>query len=173
MNELILAVVDFLRSKDGLSLPASECDEQPDGQPPPNAGQVYYAVHEGNWRNNHDEHLDEYMGVNVTITVKAGFSPKDRQNIAILRDLRARRANLRRAIHNNYVLMNLANSKLTQALGPDNGFVEPLRFRDGGKPEPRGPEWFFAEGKNHVEAGVSATLRFENARRVQTNESMV
>lgn len=173
MNELILAVVDFLRSKDGLSLSASECDEQPDGQPPPNAGQVYYAVHEGGWRNNQDEHIDEMCAVNVTITLRAGFAPQDRTGLALLRDIRNRRASLRAKIHNSYKILELANDKLTANYGANNGFIEPLRFRDAGKPEPKGPEWFFAEHKATPTTGYAVTLRFENARRVQTNESMV
>ncbi|WP_020474923.1 hypothetical protein [Zavarzinella formosa] len=169
MNELILATVEHLRSAAGLSLSADVCDEQPDGQPPPNAGQVYYAVHEGAWTNTADESLDEYCGVCVTITLRAGYAPRDRIALALLRDLRARRAAVRAAIHDNYDLMNLANTKLGPAV---NGFVEPLRFRDAGRPQTKGPDWFYAEAAGHPVAGVTVTLVFEKARRVQTLESM-
>ncbi len=175
MNELILATVEHLRSAAGLSLSAATCDEQPDGQPPPNAGQVYYAVHEGSWTNDADESLDEMCGVLVTITLRAGFSPKDRAGLALLRDLRTRRAALRVAVHDNYVLMNLANTKLNDAFGHTvNGFVEPLRFRNAGRPTKQGPDWFNAEAhpNGSTITGVSCTLVFERARRVQTLESM-
>jgi len=175
MNELILATVDQLRSVSGLALDAKSCDEQPDGQPPPNAGQIYVAVHEGSWTNTQDECLDEYCGVNVTVTLKAGFVPKDRTALKLLQRLRLIRAQIRAAIHNNYTLMNTANLKLTAAFGhATNGFVEPLRFRNAGKPEPKGPDWFFAEADVKITptSGIACTLVFERARRVQTNESM-
>lgn len=175
MNELILATIEHLRSPLGLSLSASDCDEQPDGFPPPNAGQIYYAVDEYGWTNTADESLDEYCGVSVTITLRAGFAPKDRHAMALRRDLRRRRADVRRVIHNNYDLMNLANRKLEEHFKhPVNGFVEPLRFRSAGKPEIRGPEWFSAEANPNASAicGVSCTLLFERARRVQVIDEM-
>jgi len=175
MNELIIATVEHLRGIAGLSLDAKTCDEQPDGQPPPNAGQIYVSVHEGSWTNTQDECLDEYCGVNVTVTLRAGFTPQDRKALTLNRRLRVIRAQIRAAVHNNYTLMNLANTKLVSDFGhADNGFIEPLRFRNAGKIDVKGPDWFWADAdtKGTPASGVACTLVFERARRVQTNESM-
>lgn len=173
MNELILATVEHLRT--ALTLDAKVCDEQPDGQPPPNAGQVYYAVHQGGWTNAADEYLDELCGVLVTITLRAGYVPKDRTSLTLFRAIRPMCSLVRQHVHDNYALMNLANTKLNAAFGHTvNGFVEPLRFRSVSPPAVRGPDWFSAEAQpnGHTITGVSCTLVFERARRVQTLESM-
>jgi len=48
--------------------------------------------------------------------------------------------------------------------------VQPLFFRDGGRPTPRGADWFSAT--KDAKAGISQTLTFGDALREQTIESM-
>lgn len=165
MNELIAAVIETLRSKTGLALSAAQCDEQPDGQPPPSAGQLYYAVHENSWTNNDTENIDEYFGVSVTITMRAGYVPKDRHAMALYREMRTKREELSRfMLEQRYVVMNLANTKIGENA---NGFVEPLRFVSGGIIEEKGPDWFSATSSTSTAAGVACTLVFNNARLVR------
>lgn len=165
MNELIQAVVETLRSPTGLSLAANQCDEQPDGQPPPMSGQIYYAVHEGKWSSTDAENIDERYGVHITITLRAGTAPKDRHAMAIYRDLRTRRKELHDLMMTHrYVIMNLANQKLGNSV---NGFVEPLRFIAPTPIEQKGPDWFSSSSSTPSIAGVACTLVFEDARLVQ------
>jgi hypothetical protein len=49
-----------------------------------------------------------------------------------------------------------------------DGFIEPLRFEGGAPPVRRGPWWFSAEGDDDPPAGLSQTLVFGRARRIQT-----
>jgi hypothetical protein len=181
LDALLLATVDYLRSPSGLGLSSDQCDEQPDGQPPPVAGQVYYAVHEGEWTNNDDLALDEHFGLEITITLRSGVVPRDRTAIGILRDLRRRAAALRAKVHMAYGILDLAGGSYGGGVwtggrgyslaATDNGFVEPLVFLNAGRPSPRGPDWFGAEGAADPPTGVSRTLAFGRARRVQTIES--
>jgi len=171
MNAIILGSVDFLRSSNGLNLDTKECDEQPDGQPPPMAGQRYFAISEGDWSNSATESLDETYGVEVTITLRAGVVPVDRINVALKQQLRIVAAQVRAKIHMNYNLMAAANAKLNASV--ENVFVEPLRFRSAGKIQIREADWFWAHVTDDTKApsGVSITLVFGGARRVQTIES--
>lgn len=170
MNSLILGVVDFLRAPStGLGLDDKSCDEQPDGQPPPMAGEWYVAVTEGSWTNDATECLDESYGVEITITRRTTFSPSDRVNVAVKRELRRKAAEIRAAIHGREEPRIAANTRLDANV--ENVFVEPLRFRSAGKIEPKGPDWFWAEGMTNPPTGVAITLIFGGARRVQTIES--
>jgi hypothetical protein len=169
MNAAILGTVNFLRDPTILGLGKEVCDEQPDGQPPPTAGQIYYAVCEGSWTNNRTEYLDEEYGVEITITKRSSHIPSDRVNIEIKRELRNKAAELRAKIHGSDLWMMAANTLLNEAT--ENIFVEPLRFRSAEKIVPRGPDWFFSEGDNRPASGVSITLIFGQARRIQSIES--
>ncbi len=171
MNAIIAGVVKHLRSKSGLGLDDRMCDEQLDGQPPPNAGQLYYGVHSGSWNGSSQESgetLDEYYGVNVTITLRIGNVPTDRRGVVAIRDLRKKAAECRAMLHMSYATINYANAheEITSA---NNGFIEPLVFQNALNEQFRGPDWFWAEGMDNAEAnvGVSITLSFGNARRVQ------
>jgi hypothetical protein len=168
VNELILGTVDFLRDTTvGLSLGAEACDEQPDGQPPPWDGETYYAVCEGEWTNDADEYLGEYMGLEITITLRAGYAPVDRLNVELKRRLRTLAAQLRAKLHSSENHMVKVNARLA---GTEQQFVEPIRFRGFGKITPRGPDWFWAEADAETQdapSGLSITGTFARARRVQ------
>jgi hypothetical protein len=168
MNALTLGVVDFLRDPTvGMSLSADETDEQILGQPPPTAGEWFHGVHGLGFTNDATETLDELYRFIVVVTVRSGFSPVDRDNVAVLRDLRTRAEQIRAKIHSSYDLMQLVNTRVGTSA---NGFVEPPRFESATPPEVRGPEWFWGEGTEDPPTGISITLTFGRARRVQRIE---
>lgn len=166
---LITATVAFLRER--LGLDADTCAESDEGKPLPMSGEVFYGVHDGPWTADNFECLREYFGVSVTVTVRAGQVPFDRTGPELLSKAKAgitdRCLEVRAAMHSNYAdVMNKANVALGTLV---NGFVEPLRFLDGGRRARRGPDWFAATGQKA--AGYSQTLTFGKAMRVQTIES--
>lgn len=173
-NAIILGTVDFLRDPtNGLGLTASECDEQPDGQPPPSMGQLYYAVSEGEWTCDTTEYLGESYGIEVTITVRAGVAPADRYGVMLKRTLRDLAAKVRAAIHGNDLLRLAANKHIENDSVTVNGFVEPLRFKSAARIQVRGQDWFWAEGYegSSPPSGLSITLTFGQAIRDQGIDS--
>lgn len=171
MEALLLAVRDRLRTE--CDYADAQCDVQPDGRVPPPAGQVYVSVHPAGFRNTaeYDLGLDEAYDVTVTLTMRAGWLPRDRvgtqQTARPSAGLYARAAAIRAALHMAYAVTAAAN----EAIGDDeNGFVEPLRFSSCSAPQEKGPEWFGAEGDATPAAGYAVELRFVGARRVQVIE---
>lgn len=170
MDCLILQTIAHLKTQ--LALDATNCGEMIDGRPPPFAGQFFYSVDESQWENASDLSLDERLGVAITITLRADATPADRMTTP-LQELRRRARQVRVAVHMNYDLLNLVNAAInTEAGQTENGLVEPLKFMDGGRPMIRGPDWFWAEGEDQAITGISRTLIFRDALRVQTIESM-
>jgi hypothetical protein len=175
---LLLAVRDYLRQQ--MQLTDAECDILYDGQPPPDCGERFIAVHAGEWRGGDVEARDDTFGVNVTVTRRTSYAPADRvvspltgPDFLALDKTLDQVASL---LHKDpaaagsgtaYPVLALANATIGSAA---NGFVEPLTFRDGGRPEPKGSDWFSAEPGQGV-CGISQTLSFSGARRIQTNES--
>jgi hypothetical protein len=168
LDALITATVNQLRT--ALSLDETTCDEAAgdDGRPPNFAGQVFYGVHEGEWSNDSDLSLDERLGVHVTITLRTALDPLDRLKLA-RSELRQRADAVRKTLHMSYTVLNAVNVILGNTV---NGLVEPLVFVDGGKNVVRGPDWFGSDDINDGPTGLSRTLRFARALRVQTLESM-
>ncbi len=112
---------------------------RPNGQPPPDCGDIYIAVHEGRSTSDMDNALNEYFSFSVTLTMRLTNVPFDR----IGKDLEAkmvqkasgfnRRAEqLRAFLHMNWGLLGPANTYLVQ-MNPDAefvyGFCEPPRYR--------------------------------------------
>jgi hypothetical protein len=172
MEALLRGGAAFLQSADGLSLGTDQCDEQPDGQPPPTAKYPYYAVHEGDWSNDQTEYLNETYGFEVTITIRAGVAPVDRYAVVLKRELWQLAAQLRAKIHGNDLLRIKANTFIDGQGVTVNGFVEPLRFRSAGKVQPRDQAWFWADDYkgNSPPSGLSITLVFGGAVRAQMIE---
>lgn len=175
---LALAVRDRIRAALGLTQDAVEV--MLDGMPPPWCGEQFIAVHPGEWfGQSDDDDLDERVGISVTVTRRSPYAPQDEQGVEVWsRAQDGLDVTLRKvvaAVHKSYAVMNAANALLptstTAGVGPD-GYVEPLLFLGGGRPEPKGPEWFSAEGYDGpgrtANAGVAQTLTFGGARRVQT-----
>lgn len=167
---LLLATRNHLRSS--MSLPASECDVTEGGMPTPSAGERFVAVSEGEWRSNSFESLDEYFGVNVTVTVRTERLPWDRLGPGVVAELANRKGLVRlgewvrAAVHSSYEILNAANDILGDEV---NGFVEPLRLAGPGRIRAVGPDWFKAQADSDSPsvAGVVLVVPFQRARRVQ------
>lgn len=171
-----LAIRNQLRT--ALGLGAHECDLTPGPEPHPRAGHTFIAIHPGGWatRQPSDNYLDEVIGVLVTISLKAGRYPKDRWGPTVTGnssdvDLPPFELIARRIIaetHLSHTLRTAANDLIAN---DSSGFVEPMRFmRAAGPPQDRPPEWWSVtnQQKNSQPAGMSQTLVFDGARRIQT-----
>lgn len=155
------------------------CDVMFDGQPPPVMGEQFIAIHPGNWTaKNGDYDLDEYYGVQVTITRRLGAAPQDRGGTelwlkategieAVARKIIVGDGTTLNGLHRNGDVLREANTALGTTV---NTFFETLYFLDGGRPVLKLEDWFSAEemgtGK-YANAGVAQTLTFGQARRLQ------
>lgn len=177
---LLLAVVDVLQAAapNGLALPTAQCQVMTDGQPPPACGELFVAVHPGEWTTDDVEGLKERFGFEITVTVRVAKVPRDELGINALvgptgKSLDDWLEKIRAHLHLDSVSDQIINTANTTIGAANNGFVEPPRFRGCGRPEIRGPDWFSAEPYHGATApvGLSQTLRFSDAVRVQRIES--
>lgn len=178
---LLTAVRNVLReaAPNGLGLPKAQCEIMFDGQPPPNCGELFAAVHPAEWSAEDMEGLSEVYGFDITFTVRVGKVPRDEMGPNALvgptgQSLDDWLEKTRALMHLDSVqdqILNAANKIIGSGA---SGFVEPPRFRGGSRPEPRGPDWFGADAHTHgatPPVGLSQTLMFGGARRVQRIES--
>ncbi len=168
MSALLLAVAAKIKSATGLT--DSNVGVQEDGQPPPFAGELYIAVHDGDSANDAETSLDETFGVDVTISRRAGFVPKDRVGSELIvkatTGLVARSDAIKVAIHMQYdVIIGGANAANTIIGAGANGFEKPLKFRRCTRTQRKGAEWFGAE--KGQPGGKIKVLSFDGAQRVQ------
>jgi hypothetical protein len=180
---LLLAVRDQLRlaAPDGVGLAPEECEVRPDGRPPPNVGERFVAVSPSYWRGEDIEGLSEELGCQVTVTVRAARVPDDRFGPYLLvgptgKSLDELLEAIRAVLHLDRsadAVLNRANAIIGAGA---NGFVEPLRFREGGRPDEKRQDWFEGREGGRVPrdtiVAIVQTLTFGGARRVQTIESM-
>lgn len=145
---------------------------QPDGQPPPVAGQWYVGLDSAGYRNTDTNalSLDESYDLLVVVTFKYAVVPADRrgQRWQATAELRDKALAIRAALHMDYTTLNAANTALGAAV---NGFVEPLRFRNASKVLSKGADWVWAEDAVNPPSVFAVELRFGGARRVQHLES--
>ena len=144
---------------------------QPDGRPPPAAGQWYYAVHYAGRRGDgRADDLDTRTGVTVTITAKMALAPRDRRGERMTLDgellARAEAVIAGGVVHAAYDVLGDANARIAAAGGTTNGFVEPLVFLSDGPVLEKGPDWVGAEG-DHPPTVLAIEVRFGQARRVE------
>lgn len=145
------------------------CEVRVDGQPPPAAGQWFYAIHPGRISGDTSQttHLDQTYSFAVTITRKSGGGPNDRQGQALLLDsdmLLDRVDAVIDRVHGRGEIIALANGYIPGTAG--TGFYEPPRFQSAERVEFCEPDWFFAGGSEsdvHV-AGLRVTINFGEAR---------
>ena len=179
LGALLQATRDTLRAS--LSLPPSECDVRPGGQPPPTFGQRYVAVYGVSWANQTptmQAGIDELYGVAAMVTLRTAQIPVDRLGgEAYIRPLIGIEALCRRvmvAVHMNYDLMNLANSFIPNAT---HLFIQPLFWSaTDAEPELRDETWVWAkpqEGKAPTICAMTMEIRFADARRPQAQENMI
>ncbi len=170
-----------------LGLDTSSVSVGFDGQPVPDCGQLFLMFHPGPVVNEGDEDLslDEFYDVFATLTMRIAYAPQDRFGAEILykakAGLYANAEMLRAGLHMDYTLIHYtggvqgtfdwSGQKPYSLPNTVNGFTEPLKFRQFGKPEPKGPEWFWAPSGDEAHAGVAMQIDFVRARREQTIES--
>lgn len=158
------------------------CGIQPDGKPPPNAGQWYYAIWWPGSRQvdvnplSHDVDHD----INVTITAKMGYAPRDRRGERVTLDYelisRAEAIAATGVIHSSQEVLDLANVLIvgTAEYVADagsgtptvNGFVEPLRLLGYGPIREQGSDWVYSDSE-HAPTVLTIDVRFGGAKRVQ------
>ena len=175
---LAQAVRDRLQAvilMNGESTDANTCECTFTGKPKPIMGQLFLAVHILGWQGiSGDNDLHESAQIGVTVTLRLGFAPEDRDGIAVWLAANTGLEPITRAvvkaIHKDYAnVMNLANTKY---IGTGSaGFVTPLWFLGGGNPTFQQASWFGAvpdpEDPNSTPCGVSMELRFGKAERCQ------
>ncbi len=173
-SALQVAAVDWIRNR--LGLETGEIDAMQGGRPPAVAGLVYVAVHAGPWQSINDQGyvLDEDIGLQVTVSVRAGSLPIDRWEkpgtTDHARGLDVVATRVIGAVHLQYGLIELANSKIELNV---NKFIEPLRFRRAEPPADRSADWWGGSRTNHQGyVGMSRSLLFTGARVVQTVEQI-
>lgn len=175
---LLLAVRDHLRKEFQWS--ELECAITYDGQPHPMCGDFFVAVYAGVWTSARIEGRDDTFGVQVTVSRRVTAWPADRVDVPLAgpdgEALDKLLDSIAAKLHgdppaagssSHYPVLALANATIGSAA---NGFVEPLWLLDGGRPEPKGADWFHADPERDV-CGLAQTLTLGGARRVQTAES--
>lgn len=147
---------------------------QPTGQPPPFAGQWYIAIHPGA-RSNSDTNplsLEERYDLGVTVTVRMGYAPKDRQGERVLLDapdgILHLADRIRADLHGNYDVLIEANTLIGDE---SNGFVEPLSFQSDSVIQEKPASWVWADDDENPPTTFAVEMKFGGALRVQTLES--
>lgn len=171
---ILLAVRDQLR--DVLNFTSDYCEvmlSDPPGQPPPWFGEWFVAVHAGNWFGDKEENSEEVFGVNLTVTLRLPSVPADRWGLEVVtkefEGLDKLLEMIRAAVHfdpQRYKILEIANRYITTKF---NGFKEPLKFTDGGRPSIKNGSWVWADSKEPY-AAVAQTMTYNGARRVQKIE---
>lgn len=169
MEALLFAVRNQLRAK--LNYSPQVCEIMPDGKPSPGAGEKFVAVYFGyeNDAGSHGESLDQYFGVNVTLSVRIAKAPIDRVGPDIIAvagtGLLAEARRIQAIIHmdpDGYAIVKAANV----LIGPNfNGFIEPLQWTSTNYLGVQGAAWY--RSKKGTASGVAVTLAFGKARRVE------
>lgn len=179
MVALCKGVVDHLRSTGVVnSSDPLLCDLAFEGYPHPAAGEVFYAVHAGDWGVSGvegDWDLSERMGCVVTISKKLGYAPKDRRATdawaKVLTGLDALSRKVVVALHQNQAVRAQANTYLGAT---DGGFVTALLFKGATRPEIKGSDWFGTEPSASGDdvIGIAISLTFGMMERYQTIATM-
>ena len=176
IEALLFAVRDNLRSG-GFGYDYATCEVMPaPGMPPPRAGNVFVAVHQGSITSDMQNALDEYYDFSVTLTMRVATAT-DRigdqllaQKLARSTGFNRRAEQLKVFLHMDWGILGDANNLMLELL-PDlpglYGFCEPARFATMESPVMVGAEWFGAEEESPEEMGLKAELLFVNARRLQ------
>ncbi len=148
-----------------------------DGKPPPGCGNVFVSVwYDGQRQQSSRNCLDEIMGVYVTTTIR--FSqPADRWE-KHRDDLEKRNNAIRALVHKDTLDYRIIRAAQALAGYVQNdpthpqGWVEALCFDRFDAIQPAGPSWFRSDTPDSSEAGISQTIRFGKARRIQDLRDM-
>lgn len=171
VDYLLLAVRDHLRCAGPFT--PHQCDITAEGEPHPDMGAFYVAVHDSSGvSNSQNDHLEEVFSIDVTITVRFKFLVGDRHAQALLvqngiRDLESK---VKRLLHCNHAVRILANT-LGELPGINgDSFIEPLYFRRRGPRQKRDADWAGA-AENQASFLVS-TSTFDGGNRIQSFDVM-
>ncbi len=179
---LMLAVRDFLRGRPELNLAKEQCEVTHKGRPFNASGDLFVGIWYGYWRDHgsNGQSLDTEHGVNVTVSVRATQIPQDKLGPEVIAKANVGLVSLCERIN---ALVHMDPQTLTQGgvafqavmflanemIGKGaNGFVEPLQFLDGGRPEDAPANWWGGKGGW---GGLMQTLAYGKANRVQVIES--
>lgn len=158
-----------------LGIDNAKCDIRFDGMPPASCGELFIAVHPGQWTGTNIEGRQDNVGVEITVTRRTEYAPFDRAVDPMMEALESLDIIVSRiiaALHINYEVLNVANAVLDATAGTHvNGYDVPLRFSVAGRPIRRRGDWFSSDIPSTGHEGVSRTISMENARRFQTVES--
>lgn len=187
IDALLYAVRDAIRAA-GINYGKAECEIQDDGKPPPRAGNVFVAVHDGKTRpssGNNKRNLEELYDFSVTLTMRVTVA-MDRigdqliaRNLALVplaqrQGFNAKVEQLRAFLHMNWPITvltgqtpNSANDNLIAwCTGTVGGFGLPASFEGADVPALAGPDWLGAEPDSDKFA-IKAEMRFSGAERLQ------
>jgi hypothetical protein len=195
MVALLGATKQTIQTMLGLTAGAQVGDQTVDitdeGQPKPMSGDVFYGIIGNGFSNSSDQYLkEEDYGVDIIITMRTDVIPSDQIGNAVLTALKtttntgglwARVEELRAYLNMNYDLLDLAGGTLVSKVWTGgqtysipsnrNGFWHPLQFTRATYLGVKGPDWFWAEGRDPAPTGVAARVSFGYAARTQTIES--
>lgn len=180
--QLLLACESHLR--DTLHLPTREVSAHEDGQPHPDMGRRFIAIHGKTWQSAgpSEGYIDETYTVGITITYRLPQIPPDRQFEYVwakaVKGMEALMRDITAAIHQSYTLLGVANTKAATAEGKlvtdptFYKFIEPLEW-SGGDATPRTEtgDWVFSDNPEEAnkEAAMVAELEFSGCRRMLYN----
>lgn len=184
ISAMLKGVEKRLRAADALNdLPAETigkvCGVKPDGRPPRNCGQKFYAVHFGGMSSEDTgaNSMDALMGVTVTLTWRMGYAPLDRRmsRATAESELFAQAIWVRDLIHQKEDVRILANiemglSSAEAAAGRSatvNAWVEPLRFLRIGNIIEQGGWWIGASEESKEKDIFTLAVDFGRARLVK------
>lgn len=168
--------------QEGLGLNSTQCGLEDTARPSATCpAPLYVSIHPGAWRSRRlDYGLDEVFGVNVTVSYRGTQFQPDKWGDQILgADVSGGIESVSRKI---ITLIHCKAAPLAAANviigGSSTGFIIGEWLRLSGEQEPpadRQPGWWGGQvGKQNTNtyAGMSLTMHFDGARRVQSIEEM-
>jgi len=169
---LLEAVRNRLRTQ--LTLDDHQCEIEFDEMAPATVGDKYLVVlpggvSDGPAHRTSGQVIDEVIGVDVTVVLRATSVPRDRHRDVYLRNLMSLNdliQKVRDAIDFKYEVNTAANVIITGLTGSTYGFTEPLKFQGMQARPVKVSAEFFAASKEPV-AGLARTVYFRGARRIQ------
>ena len=149
----------------------------PNGQPSPECGDIFVAVHQMAARQDMRNAKNDYFGFFLTVTMRISDVPIDRigdtrlaAELARERGFNRRCEELANFLHMDWGVLQDANQNLIDQ-NPKavivHGFCEPAMYKGMELPALAGGEWFWSVPEAQ-DAGLKAELRFDDARRLQT-----
>ena len=183
MIEILDAVLEALRTgPKAFSAPVLDSktsDVEPDGSPPPRAGNFYISVMENGTRSVGDAAqfaLEEVHRVVVFVSIRIAATPQDRYDVILRRNTKGMKVLERqvlRAVHGQQWIRSRANA-IALAAGNmgvgDQGYLTPLYFEGRSQYAVRGADW--SSETNSSLGWVVAQLPFVGMRRIQYLDSI-